>query len=275
MNPKITLISVDNAIDDLNIYDRLGCNQHAFLHALLRIFNQLKWIEQAPIANITIEHKSGIPPRTFHRVRQSLLDFKIEADNAESWIVRYIPSSDQKAGMYKINYEYLKTYMTPTPDLHDTYTNATPDLHDTYIGIQKMAKNGNDLRIDQNRSEEIREEALSPTSLTNSDIDDFSEESESELEYKEPEEDRQEWFNEGKKLIESIYPMYFSNNQGGLMNKIKRELIINIGVYYLGFPDMVKECIENVSKRLKNPENLLQWTWEDIQKKRSNGNGNK
>ncbi len=83
-------------------------------------------------------------------------------------------------------------------------------------------------------------------------------------------EEEKEWYQIGKQLIEQFYPMYFVNQQGGVMNSAKNELVANIGMSYLAFPEMTKECMENVAKNLKKPEYLMQWTYDKIMERKFN-----
>jgi hypothetical protein len=147
---KASLISLDNALDDLYVYDRLKVGQHSLLHGLIRIFNRLKYPEYTIISNTELQRKCGIESNHFQRVRESLLKFLIDPNDQESWIVKYQAGDNQSAGKYTFNYSYLNL-TTTLPQVYHEFTNTLPqDIPQVYHEFTntdpKVPKNVNDHR---------------------------------------------------------------------------------------------------------------------------------
>lgn len=145
---KVSLISLDNALDDRYVYDRLKVGQHSLLHALIRIFNRLKYPEFATISNTELQRKCGIESNHFQRVRESLLKFLIDPNDPNSWIVSYEGGEKQSSGKYMFNLPYLNITTTLPEDYHDSTTPLPPQLpqvyHEITNVIPKVPKNVND-----------------------------------------------------------------------------------------------------------------------------------
>jgi hypothetical protein len=77
----------------------------------------------------------------------------------------------------------------------------------------------------------------------------------------------QRCFDIGKRLVEELYPFYFTNNQGGLMNSEKRRMLITIGfAWNIYDPDITKNVMAEIAGKLEKPSNLLAWASERLDK---------
>ena len=73
-----------------------------------------------------------------------------------------------------------------------------------------------------------------------------------------------EFYQVAKKIIERIYPMFFSNAQGGIMNKVKSDMMIEIGMCAEINSELVIETISTIASSLKNPESLIKFSYQKV-----------
>ena len=168
---RVTLISLDNSLDNLYVYDRIKVGQHALLHALIRVFNRLNYPATATVSNTELQRKSGIESNHFLRIRESLTKFLIDPNDPESWVVSYQTGEKQSAGQYTFNYSYLNLTTTLPQVYHKSTTTLPQDTpqvyHDFTNGHPKVPKNVNDHRKnrsdqkDQTKKDQTRPDALS------------------------------------------------------------------------------------------------------------------
>ena len=285
-SPARNIIDLFRNYYRLDIHQFIGNSAHAIVTGLLYKFNERGFPDELKISTKEMFSLSAISDiRTLRNARNLLTSYRHEENNAKSWIIQYQENDIKEYGTYKINYVYLlEYYCNFTEKLHSNYNNDVK-LQESYskknglsskIAPDLLPKSAKNALLSNTILDHTIKDSLSVSNIySKEDQDsDYEIKKESESDGEPSEEEKQEYYNEGKSLIESVYPMYFVNQQGGLLNEAKRDLIIGIGVASLLFPEKSKQCIQDVAKYLKQPEYLLEWTLDRIHG-RGPKNGNK
>ncbi len=260
------LIVMFRAFYQLNIASDLSSSCLAIFMGILYRANELGFPDDLRITNSELCAHASLQHSAFNKCRKTLTDYRCN----NQWLIKYSQGTTHRCGTYKINYELLQ--IIPFNGTKGNKRVTKPDIK----GNKRVTKPST-IPIQYNTIQDnISLSAHKVNLVTKSDDLEISNAEQSEQEYlKELEEEKKQWFTTGKKLIEGIYPNYFINSLGGPLNTQKNEFISSIGMWSIGYPDMVRDVLNNVAGRLKKPENLLQFAYEDIQKKRGITNGTK
>ena len=123
------LITIYNALGNLKIYYNLDASCHSLFDSIVRCFNEQGFPQFLEISNKELSLISGISMPNIYRVRQRLLDHRVN----NNWIVEYQAQGTRNQGKYKLNYPFFNSN-SKKYDYYHGDTNPVSNTEDYYHG---------------------------------------------------------------------------------------------------------------------------------------------